>query len=77
MKPEKKENLIEKQKHVAILARNRQLTKVNIIILGSGLLLTLGGIRSIGSIIVWVGIAIFLFTLFSNITSKMMLGKLK
>ena len=76
MKPEKKENLIEKQKHVAILARNRQLTKVNIIILGSGLLLTLGGIQSIGSIIVWVGISIFLFTLFSNMASRMMLRKL-
>ncbi|MCG7847901.1 MAG: hypothetical protein MIO93_01800 [ANME-2 cluster archaeon] len=77
MKPEKKENMMEKQKYVAILARNRQLTKVNMIILGSGLLLTLAGIEEIGSIIVWVGIAIFLFTLFSNITTKTMVRKLK
>ncbi|MCK4938010.1 MAG: hypothetical protein KAR85_05355 [Methanosarcinales archaeon] len=76
MNPEKKENLNERQKYIAILKRNRQLTKVNLIILGSGLLLTLGGIEEIGRIIVWMGIAIFLFTLFSNITTKMMLRKL-
>ena len=75
MKAEKKENLTERQKYIAILTRNRQLTKVNLIILGSGLLLTLGEIK-IGSIIVWVGIVIFVFTLFSNIAAKRMLRNL-
>ena len=73
MKPEKKENLTERQKYIAILTRNRQLTKINLIILGSGLLLTLAGFEEIGSMIVWVGIVIFIFTLFSNIAAKKML----
>jgi len=77
MKPEKKENMIERQKYIAILVRNRKLTKVNMIILGSGLLLTLGGIEEIGSMIVWVGIVIFVFTLFSNLAAKRMLRILK
>ena len=75
MKAEKKENLTERQKYIAILTRNRQLTKVNLIILGSGLLLTLGEIK-IGGIIVWVGIVIFVFTLFSNLAAKRMLRNL-
>ena len=75
MKPDKKENLTERQKYIAILTRNRQLTKVNLIILGSGLLLTLGEVK-IGGIIVWVGIVIFVFTLFSNIVAKKMLRNL-
>ena len=76
VKAEKKENLTERQKYIAILTRNRQLTKINLIILGSGLLLTLAGFEEIGSLIVWVGIVIFVFTLFSNITAKKMLRNL-
>ena len=75
VKPEKKENMIERQKYIAILVRNRQLTKINLIILGSGLLLTLGEVK-IGGIIVWVGIVIFVFTLFSNLAAKRMLRNL-
>jgi len=76
VKPEKKENLTERQKYIAILTRNRQLTKINLIILGSGLVLTMADFEDIGSIIVWVGIAIFVFTLFSNIAAKRMLRNL-
>ena len=76
MKADKKENMIERQKYIAILVRNRKLTKVNLIILGSGLLLTLARFEDVGSIIVWVGIVIFVFTLFSNITAKKMLRNL-
>jgi Zn-dependent membrane protease YugP len=76
MEPEKKENLTERQKIIAILVRNRQLTKINLIILISGLLLTLVGFNEVGSVIVWVGIVIFAFTLFSNITAKQKLRKL-
>jgi len=75
MKADKKENLIERQKYIAILVRNRKLTKINLIILGSGLLLTLGEVK-IGGIIVWVGIVIFVFTLFSNLAAKKMLRNL-
>ena len=76
MNPEKKQNLNERQKYIAILVRNRQLTKINLLILSSGLLLTLLGFREVGSFIVWVGIGIFVFTLFSNITAKQKLRKL-
>ena len=76
MKADKKENMIERQKYIAILVRNRKLTKVNLIILGSGLLLTLARFEDVGSIIVWVGIVIFVFTLFSNLAAKRMLRNL-
>ena len=76
MKADKKENLTERNKYIAILTRNRKLTKINLIILGSGLLLTLAGFEEIGSMIVWVGIVIFVFTLFSNIAAKKMLRNL-
>jgi len=76
MKADKKENMIERQKYIAILVRNRKLTKVNLIILGSGLLLTLARFEEVGSIIVWVGIVIFVFTLFSNLAAKRMLRNL-
>ena len=52
MKADKKENMIERQKYIAILVRNRKLTKINLIILGSGLLLTLARFEEIGSMIV-------------------------
>jgi hypothetical protein len=76
VKAEKKENLTERQKYIAILVRNRQLTKINLIILGSGLLLTLAHFEEVGSMIVWVGIVIFVFTLFSNLAAKRMLRNL-
>ncbi|MBC2698979.1 MAG: hypothetical protein HF976_14610 [ANME-2 cluster archaeon] len=76
MKADKKENMIERQKYIAILTRNRKLTKINLIILGSGLLLTLAHFEEIGSMIVWVGIVIFVFTLFSNLTAKRILRNL-
>lgn len=76
MKADKKENMIERQKYIAILVRNRKLTKVNLIILGSGLLLTLARFEEVGSLIVWVGIVIFVFTLFSNLAAKRMLRNL-
>jgi hypothetical protein len=76
MKADKKENMIERQKYIAILVRNRKLTKINLIILGSGLLLTLARFEEVGSMIVWVGIVIFVFTLFSNLAAKRMLRNL-
>jgi hypothetical protein len=76
VKAEKKENLTERQKYIAILVRNRQLTKINLVILGSGLVLSMAGVEDIGSMVVWVGIIIFVFTLFSNIAAKKMLRKL-
>lgn len=76
MKADKKENMIERQKYIAILVRNRKLTKINLIILGSGLLLTLARFEEVGSVIVWVGIVIFVFTLFSNLAAKRMLRNL-
>ena len=76
MKADKKENMIERQKYIAILVRNRKLTKINLIILGSGLLLTLARFEEVGSMIVWVGIVIFIFTLFSNLAAKRMLRNL-
>ena len=76
MKPEKRENLIKKQKYIALINRNRKVNKITIIILGFGLLLMLGGLEDIGSIIVWIGIVLFIFVMLSNVVAKMMVRKL-
>lgn len=70
LKPDKKERIIKKQKSLAILARNRKINKINIFILGAGLLFILLEQNVIGSILIWPGIAIFVYTQISNINAR-------
>jgi len=77
LKTEKKENLVTKQKYLAIIRRNKQMNKVNIFILGAGLLLPLIGYKEIGNQILWLGIIIFIYTLVSNLIAKTGIRKLR
>ena len=70
MNTEKKERIIKKQKFLAILARNRKINKINIFILGAGLLFMLIGQNVVGNIIIWPGVAIFIYTLLSNTIAR-------
>ncbi len=70
LKPDKKERIIKKQKSLAILTRNRKINKINIFILGAGLLFILLEQNVIGSILIWPGIAIFVYTQISNINAR-------
>ncbi|WP_406657110.1 hypothetical protein V7O62_00770 [Methanolobus sp. ZRKC2] len=62
MKLEKKEKIIRKQKFRNILVRNKKINKINIFILGAGLLLTLLGQNQVASVLIWTGVAIFIYT---------------
>jgi Flp pilus assembly protein TadB len=67
MKSEKKDQMTNEQQYKATVGRNRKISRVNIFILGAGLILTLLDQIVIGTVLIYMGIAIFLFTLITNI----------
>ncbi len=70
LKQEKKERIIRKQKYRNILVRNRKINRVNIFILGSGLLLIFLDYDQAAFLLIWTGVAIFLYTTFSGIYAR-------
>jgi Flp pilus assembly protein TadB len=67
MKSEKKDQMTNEQQYKATVGRNRKISRVNIFILGAGLVLTILDQIVIGTVLIYMGIAIFLFTLITNI----------
>jgi hypothetical protein len=67
MKSEKKDQMTNEQQYKATVNRNRKISRVNIFILGAGLVLTLLDQIVIGTVLIYMGIIIFLFTLITNI----------
>ncbi|MEA3293513.1 MAG: hypothetical protein U9P81_00845 [Euryarchaeota archaeon] len=67
MKSEKKDQITNEQQYKATVNRNRKISRVNIFILGAGLILTLLDQIVIGTVLIYMGIIIFLFTLITNI----------
>ena len=67
MKVEKRDQLTVEQQYKAVLNRNRKISRVNIFILGAGLILSLLDQMVIGPVLIYMGIGIFLFTLTTNI----------
>lgn len=67
MKSEKKDQMTNEQQYKATVNRNRKISRVNIFILGAGLILTLLDQIVIGTVLIYMGIIIFLFTLITNI----------
>jgi hypothetical protein len=76
LKTEKKENMLAKQKYIAIVKRNKQINKVNIFVLAAGLLLPLVGYKEIGDQILWLGIIIFIYTMGSNLIARTQMRKM-
>lgn len=70
LKAEKKEQMIQKQKSRVIIAKNKKVNKINMVILGAGLLLMLLGQNVAGNILIWIGVGIFVYTLLSSISSR-------
>lgn len=77
MKGYKKDQLHAKQRYIAILKTNKQLTRLNVVILSIGLVLSYMGKGIIGTPLLWTGIVIFLYTMLSNIMLRRSLKKLK
>lgn len=66
LKLDKKERIIRKQKSRAILVRNKKINKINIFVLGVGLLLLLLGQNLAGNVLIWVGVGTFVYTQLSG-----------
>ncbi|WP_407356974.1 hypothetical protein [Methanolobus sp. WCC5] len=75
MKKEKKQMMNERQKHIAILRSNRQLLKINVLILSIGLALSYLGHEKIGEPVLWIGIIIFIYTTITNLIARKNLKK--
>lgn len=67
LKAEKKKQMIMNQKFRTINARNKKVNKINMVMLGTGLLLMLFEQNKIGSILIWIGVAIFAYTRLSSL----------
>ena len=76
MNQNKKQELHQKQKSIAVLYRNKKLLKINILILSVGLALSYIGEEIIGQPIIWLGVIIFAYTTYSNIKTRRMLKRL-
>lgn len=77
MNQDKKQELHQKQKNIAILHRNKKLLRINVLILSIGLALSYIGKEAIGEPILWLGIIIFAYTTYTNITARRMLKQLE
>ena len=77
MKGYKKDKLKSKQRYIAILKTNKQLARINVIILSIGLVLSYLGKDTVGIPLLWTGIIIFLYTISSNFMARRSLKNLK
>ncbi len=77
MKAYKKDQLHAKQRYIAILKTNKQLARINVLILSAGLALSYLGKANIGNPLLWMGIIIFIYTMSSNLMVRRSLKKLK
>ncbi|WP_406662214.1 hypothetical protein V7O66_06110 [Methanolobus sp. ZRKC3] len=77
MDQNKKQELNERQRQIANLHRNKKILRSNVLILSVGLALSFIGKESIGEPIIWLGIIIFAYTTYSNITIKKSLKQQK
>lgn len=70
LKAEKKKQMIQKQKSRVIIAKNKKVNKINMVILGAGLLLVLLGQNVAGNLLIWIGVGIFVYVQLSAIIAR-------
>jgi uncharacterized ion transporter superfamily protein YfcC len=62
VKAEKKENMVKKRAYKKVADKNKRLNKLNLVVLGAGLLLTVLGMETIGYYILLIGLFVFFTT---------------
>lgn len=67
MKAEKKENLVKMRAYKKVLGQNKKVNKINFVVLGAGLLLTVLGMEKVGNYLLWVGMFVLFATAISGI----------
>ncbi|WP_167879491.1 hypothetical protein [Methanococcoides sp. NM1] len=75
MKTEKKEYNVARQEYMEITKRNRKLSKIDMLILGIGLLLKYVGRADIGENFIWLGFILLIYIFGSNMMAKSDLRK--
>jgi uncharacterized ion transporter superfamily protein YfcC len=67
VKAEKKENMVKKRAYKKVTDKNKRLNKLNLVVLGAGLLLTVLGMETIGYYILLIGLFVFFTTTISGL----------
>ncbi|WP_440952463.1 hypothetical protein [Methanococcoides sp. FTZ1] len=75
MKAEKKEYNVARQEYMEITRRNRNIAKIDMLILGTGLLLKYFDMAEIGKHFMWLGFIILVYVFGSNMMAKSELRK--
>ncbi|MEL4305060.1 hypothetical protein [Methanococcoides sp. LMO-2] len=75
MKAEKKEYNVARQEYLEITRRNRKIAKIDMLILGTGLLLKYLEMAEIGKHFMWLGFIIIVYVFGSNMMAKSELRK--
>lgn len=75
MKAEKKENMVKKRAYKKVADKNKRLNKLNLVVLGAGLLLTVIGMETIGYYILLIGLFVFFTTTISGLFASGSLRK--
>jgi len=70
LKTEKKEYNVAKQEYYAITKRNKKLAKVDMLILGAGLLLKYIGRADIGEHFMWFGFVLLVYVFGTNMLAR-------
>jgi hypothetical protein len=70
MNSDKKQEFHQKQRNIAILHRNKKMLRIDVLVLSIGLALSYMGQEMIGEPILWLGVIIFAYTTYSNITTR-------
>ncbi|MCS3924660.1 hypothetical protein [Methanosalsum natronophilum] len=77
MKGEKKNSIVGRQKYQSTLKRNRQISKINLVIIGSALVIYYAGYEEFASPLLWLGIILIIYTLGSNLMIRHKINQLK
>lgn len=70
MNAEKKKNLVKMHGYKKVMAQNKKINKINIIVLAAGLLLILVGQAEIGNYVLWAGLFVFFSTAITGILAS-------
>lgn len=70
MKAEKKENLVRMRAYKKVADQNKRVNKINLVVLATGLLLTILGMEKAGSYLLWTGMFVLFVTAISGIIAS-------
>lgn len=67
LKAEKKENMEKMRAYKKVMAQNKKVNKINLVVLAAGLLLMILGMEKVGNYLLWTGMFVLFITAISGI----------